>query len=82
MLRKSIRNFHGSLPLSSKKIPPQIGKKVKADKEDEKQKDEKKETSEPFYEPHNVSTGEYNGPRGKEPTRYGDWERNGRCYDF
>lgn len=21
-------------------------------------------------------------PRGKEPTRYGDWERNGRCIDF
>lgn len=25
---------------------------------------------------------EIGGTRGKEPTRYGDWERNGRCYDF
>ncbi|MCC6202159.1 MAG: DUF1674 domain-containing protein [Gammaproteobacteria bacterium] len=25
---------------------------------------------------------EMNGPRGPEPTRYGDWERNGRCIDF
>ena len=25
---------------------------------------------------------EVNGPRGLEPTRYGDWEANGRCYDF
>jgi hypothetical protein len=25
---------------------------------------------------------EIGGPRGPEPTRYGDWERNGRCYDF
>lgn len=25
---------------------------------------------------------EYGGPKGLEPTRYGDWERNGRCYDF
>lgn len=25
---------------------------------------------------------EVGGPRGLEPTRYGDWERNGRCYDF
>ena len=25
---------------------------------------------------------EYGGPRGKEPTRYGDWERKGRCIDF
>ncbi len=25
---------------------------------------------------------EYGGPPGKEPTRYGDWEKNGRCIDF
>ena len=25
---------------------------------------------------------EVNGPKGPEPTRYGDWERNGRCIDF
>ncbi len=25
---------------------------------------------------------EYGGPKGLEPTRYGDWERNGRCVDF
>ena len=25
---------------------------------------------------------EFGGPKGPEPTRYGDWERNGRCYDF
>ncbi|MFT5505089.1 MAG: hypothetical protein ACI845_000151 [Gammaproteobacteria bacterium] len=27
-------------------------------------------------------TGEYGGPKGLEPTRYGDWEKNGRCIDF
>jgi hypothetical protein len=26
-----------------------------------------------------VETG---GPAGPEPTRYGDWERGGRCVDF
>ena len=26
--------------------------------------------------------GERGGPRGPEPTRYGDWEKNGRCFDF
>jgi len=26
--------------------------------------------------------GERNGPRGPEPTRFGDWEKGGRCYDF
>jgi len=25
---------------------------------------------------------EIGGPPGPEPTRYGDWERNGRCVDF
>ena len=25
---------------------------------------------------------EYGGPSGMEPTRYGDWEKNGRCIDF
>lgn len=25
---------------------------------------------------------EVGGVRGPEPTRYGDWERNGRCSDF
>ncbi|MDH3281652.1 MAG: DUF1674 domain-containing protein [Gammaproteobacteria bacterium] len=25
---------------------------------------------------------EVGGPPGPEPTRYGDWERNGRCTDF
>ncbi len=26
--------------------------------------------------------GETGGPAGPEPTRYGDWERKGRCIDF
>lgn len=25
---------------------------------------------------------EQNGPKGEEPTRYGDWERGGIAYDF
>lgn len=25
---------------------------------------------------------EFGGPEGPEPTRYGDWEVNGRCTDF
>ncbi|XP_026948993.1 succinate dehydrogenase assembly factor 4, mitochondrial isoform X2 [Sagmatias obliquidens] len=30
----------------------------------------------------NPVTKERGGPRGPEPTRYGDWERKGRCIDF
>jgi hypothetical protein len=25
---------------------------------------------------------EIGGPAGAEPTRFGDWEKNGRCIDF
>ena len=25
---------------------------------------------------------EHGGPRGPDPVRYGDWEKNGRCIDF
>jgi hypothetical protein len=25
---------------------------------------------------------EIGGPKGPEPTRYGDWEKGGRCVDF
>ncbi|KAH8378345.1 hypothetical protein KR093_010800 [Drosophila rubida] len=34
--------------------------------------------------PNNINphTGEVNGPRGPEPTRYGDWESKGRVTDF
>merc|ERR1712126_230917 len=53
--------------------------------------DELEEGSHPFQEkepleafPDNVNpnTGEVGGPRGPEPTRYGDWERKGRVTDF
>lgn len=29
-----------------------------------------------------VNQKEYGGPKGKEPARYGDWEKKGRCIDF
>ncbi len=25
---------------------------------------------------------EHGGPKGPEPTRFGDWEKGGRCTDF
>lgn len=36
----------------------------------------------PSVTEHNPKTGERMGPRGLEPTRYGDWEAKGRCWDF
>ncbi len=32
--------------------------------------------------PRNNAPIELGGPLGPEPTRYGDWERKGRCIDF
>jgi hypothetical protein len=29
-----------------------------------------------------VASEESGGPKGKEPTRYGDWENKGICWDF
>ena len=29
-----------------------------------------------------AKTDEIGGPKGPEPTRYGDWEKKGRCSDF
>jgi hypothetical protein len=30
----------------------------------------------------NQTPREWGGREGPEPTRYGDWEKNGRCIDF
>jgi hypothetical protein len=39
--------------------------------------------SEPAPEPQAPVEGEESGgPKGKEPTRYGDWENQGICRDF
>ncbi|QDZ25047.1 hypothetical protein HOP50_15g75900 [Chloropicon primus] len=54
-----------------KKIPKQTGDQQEASEENKvgsKVSGMKKE--------------ELDGPKGPEPTRYGDWERAGRCSDF
>ncbi len=41
------------------------------------------ETEQPEVESNQDSRpAETGGPKGLEPTRYGDWERKGRCIDF
>ncbi len=39
-------------------------------------------TSEHNTETNQASEQEYGGPKGPEPTRYGDWERKGISSDF
>lgn len=36
----------------------------------------------PAAKPPEIANLEIGGPKGPEPTRYGDWERGGRCVDF
>jgi hypothetical protein len=43
---------------------------------------QEKEPLPPWPDNTNPVTGEVGGPRGPEPTRYGDWERKGRVSDF
>ncbi|KAL0112435.1 hypothetical protein PUN28_012045 [Cardiocondyla obscurior] len=43
---------------------------------------QEKEPLKAFPNNTNPETGEVGGPRGPEPTRYGDWERKGRVTDF
>ena len=39
--------------------------------------------AEPKIEPQPpAKPAEIGGPKGLEPTRFGDWERAGRCVDF
>ncbi|KAL8575169.1 hypothetical protein ACOMHN_042479 [Nucella lapillus] len=50
--------------------------------EEERQPQGEQEPLERFPNDINPITGEIGGPRGPEPTRYGDWERKGRVTDF
>lgn len=36
----------------------------------------------PVEKPAPETVEEIGGPKGPEPTRYGDWEKGGRCSDF
>lgn len=44
---------------------------------DNKETEQQRPTAPPAQPP-----GERDGPKGPEPTRFGDWEKGGRCSDF
>ncbi len=50
--------------------------------EEGRHRDAEKEPLLEWPEGVNPNTGERGGPKGPEPTRYGDWERKGRVSDF
>lgn len=55
---------------------------LEAEDEGVKHPYQEKEPLQPHPGGVNPNTGEIGGPRGPEPTRYGDWERKGRVTDF
>ncbi|EJW78185.1 hypothetical protein WUBG_10907 [Wuchereria bancrofti] len=77
--------FEGNA-VSEKEI--EIQKKTPRGKMDHELKTgkEDKPYEDPYLPKHpggvNPVTGEIGGPAGPEPTRFGDWERKGRCIDF
>nr|POF18895.1 succinate dehydrogenase assembly factor 4, mitochondrial [Quercus suber] len=75
---------HQEIPLQNNKqesIKEDLETKNKEEEEEEEDDDDAQYVDENgnFV---NKATGEVGGPRGPEPTRYGDWEQKGRCSDF
>ncbi|XP_073338776.1 succinate dehydrogenase assembly factor 4, mitochondrial [Pagrus major] len=71
--RAASRSVNDTEPLKKAKTP-----QGRFDNPEEKSKD----VLQRFPDDVNPVTKEKGGPRGPEPTRYGDWERKGRCVDF
>ncbi|KAM8739250.1 succinate dehydrogenase assembly factor 4, mitochondrial [Acanthopagrus schlegelii] len=71
--RAASRSANDAEPLKKAKTP-----QGRFDNPEEKSKD----VLQRFPDDVNPVTKEKGGPRGPEPTRYGDWERKGRCVDF
>ncbi len=55
--------------------------KVSEDIKDNKDGKDSKDSKDNAHK-QSATTEETGGPKGKEPTRFGDWERNGRISDF
>ena len=75
------RKISSGVMLHSKKDGEESGT-VSADEVQERHPDAEKEPLPEWPGGINPETGEEGGPRGPEPTRYGDWERKGRVSDF
>ena len=78
----SSRNFSLSGCFLNDKTPPKKPRTPKGKLDDSSTAYKGSNVLEPFPDDVNPKTGEKGGPRGPEPTRYGDWERKGRVSDF
>lgn len=67
----------------SDKVEKPESKQTKTEENSEISEEEKEaDPFAPYPNDINPATKERGGPKGPEPTRYGDWERKGRCIDF
>ncbi len=82
-LISSANRPRGPLPLGNPAEQKEFEKSVREYYSSDATNTEKQPESDPNFDgDKNLLTGEIGGPKGKEPTRYGDWERKGRVYDF
>ncbi|MBE9604025.1 DUF1674 domain-containing protein [Acetobacteraceae bacterium H6797] len=71
----STKDQGDTAPQNSETGQPETGKP-------ETPKDKSEAVSPAKPDPKPVMPSEIGGPKGPEPTRYGDWERKGRVSDF
>ncbi|MCO5580343.1 hypothetical protein L7F22_034209 [Adiantum nelumboides] len=67
---------------SSRDDDPLSAKETLSDSQNQGQAKASEEEEGEQQEYKNTLTGEIGGPKGPEPTRFGDWEKGGRCFDF
>uniref|UniRef100_A0A8C8RYD5 Succinate dehydrogenase assembly factor 4, mitochondrial n=1 Tax=Pelusios castaneus TaxID=367368 RepID=A0A8C8RYD5_9SAUR len=79
-LRRTSSNLEGKSELTEKS--PKKSKLPVGHLDDPEESNREREPLERFPDDINPITKEKGGPKGPEPTRYGDWERKGRCIDF
>ncbi len=71
---------HTPKPAKGARKPSEADAKPKAEAAPKPPQDAAKAANDEGGKP--AQANELGGPKGLEPTRYGDWERKGICYDF
>ncbi|MEQ8193084.1 MAG: DUF1674 domain-containing protein [Rhodospirillales bacterium] len=67
---KTAKKAEKPAPQASHEVPAESGEAAKINPQEKPRKHPKEKPV------------EVGGPKGPEPTRFGDWERKGRCIDF